>query len=58
MVDNEEYYYVLPEIHTNRKIKRAIAISKPIGYIVRFKDDVFKIRVPGRGMDIVEVEFE
>lgn len=58
LVDNEEYYYVLPEIHTNRKIKRAIAISKPIGYIVRFKDDVFKIRVPGRGMDIVEVEFE
>ncbi len=57
-VENDEYYYILPWIETNRKIKRIDIITKPKGYPVRVEGSKFKVRVPGRGMDIVEIEFE
>lgn len=58
LVENEEYYYVLPKIHTGRAIKKVNALTKPRGYVVRVEKDTFKLRVPGRGMDVIEVEFE
>jgi len=57
LVDNEEYFYVLPKVHTGRAIRRAEAITKAEGYKVRVEGDTFRLRVPGRGMDVVEVEF-
>ncbi|MBE7015258.1 MAG: hypothetical protein E7417_00325 [Ruminococcaceae bacterium] len=57
-VGNEEYFYVLPEVKSKRKIKNIKIITKPDGYPLRRTDDTFYVRVPGRGIDIAEVEYE
>lgn len=54
-VDNEEYYYVLPTIRTKRKIKSIKIITKPDGYPLRYTENEFTVRVPGRGVDIAEI---
>ncbi len=58
LVDNEEYYYTVPTIHTDRPIKTATELTKLTGYNLRVKGDTFSTLVPLRGMAIVEVEFE
>ena len=57
IVDNEEYYYTVPVIHTGRLIKNAVDITKVQGYQVRVKEDTFRTLIPLRGAAIIEVEF-
>lgn len=57
-IENNEYYYSLPEIETNRKIKSLRLITKPEGYPFGIWDRGFKTRVPPRGVEIAEVEYE
>ncbi len=54
-VENEEYYYVLPEVSTTRPIKAIKIITKPEGYPLKFDEYSFKLRVPPRGLDIAEI---
>jgi len=58
LVDNEEYYYNVPEIRTGRAIKSVTDITKVSGYQVRVKGDAFRTLTPLRGAAILEVEFE
>lgn len=58
-IDNQEFYYATPWIHTKRKIKSLHYVTKPDCYPVQRKgDSSFYIRIPGFGMDIVEVTYE
>ena len=57
-IDNEEYWYASPVIRTARPIKSLYYVTKPECYPINRPDDhSFKIRVPGFGMDIVEVTY-
>lgn len=57
-VENNEYYYCLPVVETKRDIKSIKIITKPEGYPLKYDKNHFKIRVPGRGVDIAYVEYE
>jgi hypothetical protein len=57
-IENEEYFYALPRVHVGRSIKSLSFLTKPKGYEPRLSGNSFKLRVPGRGMDIVEIEYE
>jgi hypothetical protein len=57
-IENEEYFYSVPRIIFKRKVKSVNIITKPKGYPIRQTENSFKTRVPGRGLDIAEVEFE
>ena len=57
-VENNEYYYCLPIIETKRNIKSIKIITKPDGYPLKYDKNHFKVRVPGRGVDIAYVEYE
>lgn len=57
-VENNEYYYALPVIETKRKIKEIKIITKPDGYPLKYNKNTFKVRVPGRGVDIAYIEYE
>ncbi len=56
-VDNGEYYYTLPRLETKREIRHVRAITKPEGYHLYDDAHGFMLRVPGRGVDILEVEY-
>ncbi len=56
-IDNELYYYSVPTIHTKNKIKSIEFITKPKGYPKRITDYSFSVRIPPRGMDIVEITY-
>lgn len=57
-VENEEFYYAMPWIDTGREITGIDAITKPQGYPIRVEGSKFKLRVPGRGMDVIEIQFK
>lgn len=57
-VENEEYYYALPTVRFGRPVKRINLITKPDGYPQQRLADGIRLRVPGRGADVMEVEFE
>ena len=57
-VENEEYYYTRPKIHTGRKIKCASAQNRIPGFPIAIVEDAFKILVPLRGVTIIDIEFE
>lgn len=57
-VDNEEYYYATVTVRTSRKIQSIKFVTKPDCYPIRKKDDyTFHLRIPGFGMDIVEITY-
>ena len=57
-IDNEEYWYASPVIRTKRPIKSLYYVTKPECYPINRPDEhSFRIRVPGFGMDIVEVTY-
>ena len=58
LIDNNEYYYVLPKIHTRRTIRSIKIITKPNGYPLQWDAHNFRVRVPGRGVDIAEIQYE
>ena len=58
LIDNNEYYYVLPKIHTRRAIHSIKIITKPNGYPLQWDAHNFRVRVPGRGVDIAEIQYE
>lgn len=58
IIENNEYFYVLPMIKTKRPIKRIKIITKPDGYPLFHTADSFCVRVAGRGVDIAEIEYE
>lgn len=57
-VDNSEFYYAVPTIRTNRRIADIRVITKPEGYRTGCTGQTFRVRVPGRGMDIIEITYE
>lgn len=58
LVSNDDYYYNIPKINLNRKIKSIKCLTKYNGYKVAYNDSTFSARIPGRGMEAFEVEFE
>ncbi len=58
IIDNNEYFYVLPVVETKRKIKSIKIITKPDGYPLYYTENTFRVRVAGRGSDIAEIEYE
>ncbi len=56
-IENNEYYYTLPVIQTKRDIKSVKIITKPEGYPLKYDSNSFKVRVPGRGIDIAYIEY-
>lgn len=58
IIDNNEYYYVLPVVKTKRKIKSIKIITKPTGYASAITDNSFRVRIAGRGCDVVEISYE
>ena len=50
--------YLRKYLGTGWEIVRAEAITKPEGYPLRVEGGRFKLRVPGRGMDIVDIRFK
>ena len=58
-IDNEEYWYAVPVVTTSRKIKAVKFVNKPDCYpIDRPNEYSFRLRIPGFGMDIVEITYE
>ena len=57
VIENNEYYYVLPRIKTKRRIKSIKIITKPDGYPLVWSENEFRVRVAGRGADIAELEY-
>ena len=58
-LDNEEYWYATPTVRLPRKIRSLHYVTKPECYPVKRPDEYsFGIRVPGFGMDIIEIEYE
>jgi hypothetical protein len=55
LVDNDEYFYILPTLHVNRDIEKVVFLTKPMGYPAQVTDRSVRFRVPGRGMDILEI---
>ncbi len=58
IIDNNEYFYVLPVVKTERKIKNIKIITKPDGYPLYHTENTFRVRVAGRGSDIADIEYE
>ena len=58
IIDNEEYFYTRPMIHTGRKIRSLQVLTHSEGYQPKVEEDRFQLLVPLRGSAIVEVEFE
>ncbi len=58
-VDNNKYYYAVPTIKTDRKIKSVNVITKPSSYPIQRPDEhSFMTIIPGFSMDIAEIEYE
>ena len=57
-VDNSEFYYAVPTICTQRRIADIRVITKPKGYHANCTGNTFRVRVPGRGIDIIDVVYE
>lgn len=58
-LDNEEFFYATPVVRTSRRIRNISFATKPDCYPIRRPDaNSFGIRVPGFGMDIIEIEYE
>ena len=57
-IENEEYYYALPTVRFGRPVKEIKLFTKPNGYPQQRLPDGIRLRVPGRGADVMEVEFE
>ena len=58
LVTNDDYYYNIPEIDLKRRIRSVKCLTKYNGYKVWTKDGMFRMRIPGRGAEALEVEFE
>lgn len=58
LVGNDDYYYNHPIIDMGRKIKTASVMSKYYGYNAAIDGNTICLKVPGRGMDIIDVEFQ
>jgi hypothetical protein len=57
LVDNDEYFYILPTLHVNRDIEKVDFLTKPKKYPAAVTDRTVHFRVPGRGMDILEITY-
>jgi hypothetical protein len=57
LIDNDEYFYILPTLHVNRDIEKVVFLTKPIGYPAQVTDRSVRFRVPGRGMDVLEITY-
>jgi len=56
LIGNDDYYYNRPVIDMGKKIISAKVISKYYGYRAFIEGSTFCLKVPGKGMDIVDVE--
>lgn len=57
LVSNDEYYYSLPEIRLTKPVLEIKALTKYGGYRCPRTEKGFIIRVPPRGMEIVEITY-
>ncbi len=57
IVDNEEFYYTRPLIHTGRRIESVQVITHSCGYKAAVNGDAVQVLVPLRGVAILEVTF-
>ena len=58
IIDNEEFFYTRPMLHTGRPIKKVEFLSHSSGYQPKIEEDRIQMLVPLRGAAIFEVEFE
>lgn len=57
-VDNSAYFYALPHINCRRSIKSARSLTKYAGYCVPVNGKEIALRIPNRGIEVVEVEYD
>ncbi len=57
LIENGEFYYALPTLHLSREIEKVDFLTKPIGYPADIRKNSLRTRIPGRGMEIVEVTY-
>jgi hypothetical protein len=58
IIDNEEFFYTRPMLHTGRPVKTVSVLTHPEGYRPVIEGDRIQLLVPLRGAAILEVEFE
>jgi hypothetical protein len=58
VIDNNDYIYAVPVVHSKRKFKSVNIITKPVTYPYRKDEHSFRLRVAPRGVDIIEVEYD
>lgn len=58
IIDNEEFFYTRPTLHTRRPIKAVEVLTHSEGYRPKIEGDRVQLLVPLRGAAILEVEFE
>ena len=58
VIDNNDFIYAVPVVHSKRKFKSVNIITKPETYPYRKDEYSFSLRVAPRGVDIIEVEYE
>ncbi len=56
--DNSAYFYALPRVDCRRIIKRARSLTKYAGFHVPVKGNEISLRIPNRGIEVVEIEYE
>ena len=58
IVDNEEFFYTRPTLHTGRPIRSVTVLTHSEGYRPSVCEDRIQLLVPLRGAAILEVEFK
>ena len=56
--ENSAYFYALPRVDCRRIIKRARSLTKYAGFHVPVKGNEISLRIPNRGIEVVEIEYE
>lgn len=57
IIDNEEFFYTRPMLHTGRNIKSVEVLTHSYGYQPKIEEDRVQLLVPLRGVTILEIEF-
>ena len=55
--DNRAYFYALPRIECRRQIVSARSVTKYGGFRIPVRGSQMTLRIPNRGMEVVETEF-
>lgn len=58
ILTNDDYWYNIPEVTFNKKIKKVVSRTKYDGYELTVKENKISTLVPLRSAEIIDIEFE